>query len=124
MGRKSFAIGQVTNPRRDRLGTEIKESETRGEKMLELSRLKDTCAIVGVGETPYTRGTDKTTVRLHLEAAQRALKDAGLNPQDIDDGFVSPAGRHFSVKPDRPFWPGGQVKIEGLARPFADADIR
>lgn len=46
--------------------------------------LKDRCAIVGVGNTPYTRGTDRTTVELHLEAALKALEDAGLSPSDID----------------------------------------
>jgi len=46
--------------------------------------LKDRCAIVGVGNTAYTRGTDKTTVQLHLEAALKALDDAGLTPADVD----------------------------------------
>jgi len=46
--------------------------------------LKDRCAIVGVGNTAYTRGTDKTTVQLHLEAALKALDDAGLSPEDVD----------------------------------------
>jgi acetyl-CoA acetyltransferase len=34
--------------------------------------LKDRCAIVGVGNTAYTRGTDKTTVQLHLVTAMQA----------------------------------------------------
>lgn len=46
--------------------------------------LKDRCAIVGVGNTAYTRGTDKTTAQLHLEAALEALDDAGLSPEDVD----------------------------------------
>ena len=46
--------------------------------------MKDRCAIVGVGNTAYTRGTDKTTVELHLEAALSALADAGLEPSDLD----------------------------------------
>jgi acetyl-CoA acetyltransferase len=46
--------------------------------------LGDRCAIVGIGNTPYTRGTDRTTLELHLEAALAALKDAGLEPGDVD----------------------------------------
>jgi acetyl-CoA acetyltransferase len=42
------------------------------------------CAIVGVGNTAYTRGTEKTTIELHLEATERALADAGLEVADID----------------------------------------
>ncbi len=42
------------------------------------------CAIVGVGNTAYSRGTDKTTIELHLEATQRALEDAGLEISDVD----------------------------------------
>ena len=52
------------------------------------------CAIVGVGNTAYTRGTDRTTLELHLEAAAAALADAGLTPGDVDGVMPSaPAGR-------------------------------
>ena len=47
-------------------------------------RFTDSCAIAGVGNTAYTRGTDKATIQLHLEAALRAIADAGLKPADID----------------------------------------
>ncbi len=46
--------------------------------------LSDRCAIAGVGNTAYTRGTDQTTLELHLTAALRALDDAGLSPADVD----------------------------------------
>ncbi len=46
--------------------------------------LSDSCAIVGIGQTPFTRGTDKSTVELHLEAALEAIADAGLTPKNID----------------------------------------
>lgn len=46
--------------------------------------LRDRCAIVGVGQTAYTRGTEASTLELHLEAAFRALDDAGMQPSDID----------------------------------------
>ncbi|WP_182357272.1 thiolase C-terminal domain-containing protein [Tomitella gaofuii] len=42
------------------------------------------CAIVGTGQTPYTRGTDRSTLQLQLDAAERAIADAGLTPADID----------------------------------------
>jgi acetyl-CoA acetyltransferase len=46
--------------------------------------LSDRCAIVGVGNTAYVRGTDKSTLELHLEASLRALEDAGLTTADVD----------------------------------------
>ena len=46
--------------------------------------LSGQCAIVGVGNTAYTRGTEQTTLELHLEAALKALTDAGLQPEDVD----------------------------------------
>lgn len=46
--------------------------------------LSGQCAIVGVGQTAFTRGTDRTTLDLHLEAALAALADAGLTPADVD----------------------------------------
>ena len=49
-----------------------------------LVNLRDRCAIVGVGNTAYTRGTERTSVELHLEAASKALDDAGLSPSDVD----------------------------------------
>lgn len=46
--------------------------------------LRDSCAIVGVGNTVYARGTEASTLQLHLEAAHAAIADAGLTPADID----------------------------------------
>lgn len=46
--------------------------------------LADRCAIVGIGNTAYTRGTDRSTLDLHLEASLKALDDAGLAPSDVD----------------------------------------
>lgn len=41
-------------------------------------------AIVGIGQTPFTRGTPHSTLELHLLAAREALVDAGLTPEDVD----------------------------------------
>jgi acetyl-CoA acetyltransferase len=52
------------------------------------------CAIAGIGNTAYTRGTDKSTLQLHLEASLAALADAGLTPADVDGVLPSAsAGR-------------------------------
>jgi acetyl-CoA acetyltransferase len=48
-------------------------------------------AIVGIGETEYTRGTDDSSVQLMLKAAIRAAEDAGLSPSDIDAVLPPPA---------------------------------
>jgi acetyl-CoA acetyltransferase len=48
--------------------------------------LRDKAVISGIGETRYVRapGSDKTPVRLQMEAALAAIADAGLSPRDID----------------------------------------
>ena len=51
--------------------------------------LKDKACIVGVGETPYTRGTNRSQLSQILHATMAALDDAGLKPHDID-GMVLP----------------------------------
>lgn len=49
----------------------------------------DKSAIVGIGQTPYVKGTEKTAVHMMLEASISAIADAGLKPSDID-GLVTP----------------------------------
>jgi acetyl-CoA acetyltransferase len=41
-------------------------------------------AIVGIGETAYTGPSGRTAEDIAVEAAQRAIDDAGLRPEDID----------------------------------------
>jgi len=42
------------------------------------------CAIVGVGETRYVRGSGVSTLHLGTECALNAIHDAGLTPRDVD----------------------------------------
>src|ERR687883_1515846 len=42
------------------------------------------CAIVGVGETRYVRGSGVSTLHLGTECALNAIRDAGLTPRDVD----------------------------------------
>lgn len=50
--------------------------------------LRDKYAIVGVGETPYTRGSGRSTRAMGTHAVRNAILDAGLKPADID-GMLS-----------------------------------
>lgn len=51
--------------------------------------LRDRVAIVGVAETEYVRGSNKSSLELVLEASLEAIDDAGLTPDDID-GILPP----------------------------------
>lgn len=44
----------------------------------------DCAAIAGIGETEYTRGTDKSGLRLQLEASLAACRDAGIEGAAVD----------------------------------------
>jgi acetyl-CoA acetyltransferase len=61
--------------------------------------LKDKYAVVGVGYTPQGRVPDRTSLSFHLEAVANAIRDAGLDKEDID-GLI--AYRHFPPCPGEP----------------------
>jgi acetyl-CoA acetyltransferase len=46
--------------------------------------LKNEAAIVGIGETEYSKNSGRSEVALASEAVAAAIKDAGLQPSDID----------------------------------------
>jgi len=46
--------------------------------------LRDKAAIVGIGETEYSRNSGMSDMALLLQASVRAIEDAGLTPKDID----------------------------------------
>src|SRR6478736_5121409 len=50
--------------------------------------LRDKYAVVGVGETDFTRGSNKTTRALATIAVRNAMLDAGLEASEID-GMLS-----------------------------------
>ena len=58
--------------------------------------LKDRSIIAGIGETEYSRGgpnSERTLLSLQLEAATKAITDAGLANKDIDAILPSQYGR-------------------------------
>jgi len=46
--------------------------------------LRDKAAIVGIGETEYSKNSGMSQLALLLQAATRAIEDAGLSAKDID----------------------------------------
>jgi acetyl-CoA acetyltransferase len=56
--------------------------------------LKDRSCIVGIGETPNTRGDARPVISLVTEASIKAIQDAGLRRSDID-GFVMTSSRYI-----------------------------
>jgi acetyl-CoA acetyltransferase len=49
-----------------------------------LDDIRGEVAIVGIGETAYTKASGRTAYEIGAEAAERAIADAGLEPSEID----------------------------------------
>jgi acetyl-CoA acetyltransferase len=49
-----------------------------------MNTLRDKSAIVGIGETEYSRNSGMSDIALLLRASVRAIDDAGLGPKDIN----------------------------------------
>jgi acetyl-CoA acetyltransferase len=50
----------------------------------ELDDVRGRVAIAGIGETAYTKASGRTAREIGAEACERAIADAGLEPEDID----------------------------------------
>ena len=48
-------------------------------------------AIVGVGESEHSKASGRSTVEIALQAIERAIRDAGLTPRDVDGLMFSAA---------------------------------
>ena len=59
--------------------------------------LRDKYAIVGVGETTYTRGSGRSTRALGTWAVRNAILDAGLRASDVDAMLSYQGGDSTSV---------------------------
>lgn len=61
--------------------------------------LRDKACVTGIGETAYVRGSTKTAFELQMEASLKAIRDAGLDPRQIDGvipiGIVSGTAEDF-----------------------------
>ena len=55
--------------------------------------LKNEAAIVGIGETEYSKNSGRSELALASEACATAIRDAGLTPADIDGWVKAQQGR-------------------------------
>ena len=53
-----------------------------------MSGLSGRAAIVGIGQTEFSKDSGRTELQLACEAVRAALADAGLTPADVD-GLVT-----------------------------------
>src|SRR5262249_18274925 len=49
-----------------------------------MNRLRDQAAIVGIGQTPYSKGLGRSEFDMAVEAILAACADAGIAPREID----------------------------------------
>jgi hypothetical protein len=63
----------------------------------ELDDVRGEVAIVGIGETAYTKASGRTARDIGIEAAERAIADAGLEPSDVDGLTWSGAFADFDI---------------------------
>jgi acetyl-CoA acetyltransferase len=63
-----------------------------------MSHLKDKYCIVGVGETEYSRGSNRSTRAMAVEAVRKAILDAGLKASEVD-GMLDYQGGDSTLAP-------------------------
>ena len=91
-------------------------------------------AIVGVGESDHTRASGRTTTEIAAQAVERALRDAQIDPADVDGLMWHPSfpdqldagafARHFGVTPKWTSTEGGGMTWAATAASTAAAAIR
>ena len=59
--------------------------------------LKDQAAIVGIGQTEFSKNSGRSELQLACEAVRAAIRDAGLKPSDVDGMTIGPP---YSVATD------------------------
>ena len=64
-----------------------------------MGRLTDKYCIVGVGETPYSKESGRTTRAMAVEAVRNAMRDAGLAASQVN-GMLSYHGGDSCVSPE------------------------
>ena len=67
-----------------------------------MGEFTDRTCIVGVGETPHMRPSNRTTLSMAIEAVKNACDDAGIRPQDVDgitsyNAADSTSGMHIAT---------------------------
>jgi acetyl-CoA acetyltransferase len=63
----------------------------------ELEGVAGQVAIVGIGETAYTKASGRSARAIGAEAAERAIADCGLRPEDVDGLTYNAAFADFDV---------------------------
>ena len=101
--------------------------------------LKDEAAIVGIGQTEFSKNSGRSELSLACEAVSAAIEDAGLQPGDIDGMTTftmdsSDLGRAHRIRLGRPHGerprcyaakpPGGRQPERGEAAARAAVDDR
>ena len=108
--------------------------------MTRTNRIRDQAAIVGIGQTEFSKALGRTEIDMAVEAIHAACADAGLDPHEIDGvarfdmestdeekllGILSPElGYHVCT----PFGGGGAVSVlvhaaTAIARAKADKEL-
>src|SRR5262245_30126641 len=71
------------------------------------NKLKDQAAIVGIGQTEFSKDSGRTEMRLAVEAVTAALDDAGLSPKDVDGMSVFTMENNPEIQVQRNIGSGG-----------------
>src|SRR5688572_28788193 len=70
----------------------------RGRTEASMPGLRDRYAIVGIGQTEFSKDSGRTTRALGVEAVKQAIEDAGLRPDEVD-GMMSYSGNDSTPSP-------------------------